>query len=370
MSGPLRIVELSTFHESCGIATYTEALMTAFAAHGAEVMVVSPFLQAGGVALGAQPERLWARNRATIGQALSTVKHLRSLHPDVVHLQVNLGLFSIRFTALLVRACRRAGLPVVATLHGRYGGRLDRRVGVSAMLLALRGVPVIVHNAEHAAEIGRADTHVIAHGIGPVQRLGLADAKRAIGVDPGRRVLAHFGFIHPDKGIAPVMRAVAELRRRGLDLHYRVVGGTFPTRESRGHLSELRELGATLGLGEALSLGGDFATDERVLSELRAADWVALNYTTGQNQGTSGAARHAMRSGRPLAVSVAPVFDDLRHAAYTLTEPIADDLERMLGDAELTARIADRCRAYCDASAWPVVASRHLELFERVVARG
>lgn len=365
MARRLRIVMLSTFHESCGIATYTEALGESLTKAGAELIVLAPFLQASGQAVGEQPSRLWARNRASVGQALATFRALQAERPDVVHAQVNLGLFSIRFLALLSRLCRLSGIPFVATLHGRSGGRLDRRLGIAAMSRALRGASVVVHNEEHRRELSGHRVVVIPHGIGAVAQRSRQNAKAQLGLGRDRPVIAHFGFIHPDKGIEAMLRAVAELRSGGFgELTYRVVGGTFPTEQSRGHLQHLRELTRSLGLEEAVHLGGEFASDERVLAELSAADWVVLNYSTGQNQGTSGAARHAMRGGRPVAVSAAPVFDDLRHAAYTVTPPLAQDLTRMLTDPVLSQETERRCREYCEENSWDRVAARHLELYE------
>ncbi len=368
MSRPLRIVMLSTFHEGCGIATYTEALGESLTKAGAKLVVLAPFLQPSGQAVGEQPPRLWARNRASVGQALATFRAVRAERPHVVHAQVNLGLFSIRFLAALCRLCRLSGIPFVATLHGRSGGRLDRRLGIAAMSRALAGATVVVHNEEHRRELSARRVVIIPHGIGSVAERPLADAKAELGLGRNRPVIAHFGFIHPDKGIEAVLRAVAELRSGAFpELSYRVVGGTFPTEQSRGHLQHLRGLAHALGLDDAVHLGGEFASDARVLAELAAADWVVLNYNTGQNQGTSGAARHAMRGGRPVAVSAAPVFDDLRHAAYTVTPPLAQDLTRMLTDTALSQETERRCREYCEENSWERVAARHLELYEKQV---
>ena len=59
----MRIALLSSFHEKCGIATYSESLAAELEKR-ATVRVFSPRRIAGDDGIGPQPPRLWNRNRA------------------------------------------------------------------------------------------------------------------------------------------------------------------------------------------------------------------------------------------------------------------------------------------------------------------
>ena len=366
----MRIVELSTYREDCGIATYTEALTDALVGAGAGVTVLAPKLRRRARPIGEQPQRLWRRDAATLGEAMKTWSAIETIGPDVVHAQVNLGLFSARFLTTLSWKLRRAKIPFFVTLHERPGGTWFRDFRLRRLHRALSQAYLVVHNPLHASFFWREKLAIIPHGIFEPQPAPLDDAKRSLGIEPHRPVLAHFGFLHPDKGIGEVLEALDQFRRQGReDLLYWVGGGTFPTRESQAYLDFLRHRVRELELDAQVRITGEFASHEQVLAELRAADWIVLNYRVGQGQGTSGAARHALIAGRPLALSNAPIFDDLRDAAHTLRGDLSVELERLLADRDLTEQTQARARRFLRSRGWPEIARQHLRLFESQLRR-
>lgn len=363
----MRIVFLTSFHERCGIATYSESLVAALE-RDAEVTILAPKRSAGDEGHGTQPPRLWNRNRAFGLEALRVRSAIRAAAPDVVHLQVNLSLYSSRFLFALVRLLARDRIPVVATLHGRDGGSWGRQFKLDRLLFGLRPADLIVHGAAHAAELARDRVHVIPHGIDPMLPRDRDRARDALGIDRARPVIAHFGFLVPDKGIADVMRAVAALRARHPQLLYWICGAIYQSAESRAHYAELVELARSLGLGDALHLDGAFVPMDRALLELAAADFVVLNYLTGGSQGASGAARRALTSGTPVAVSEAPIFDDVREAVHTLHPPLEGAIAALLDDRALAEATTESARRFCETHGWERVAALHLALYERVIA--
>lgn len=365
----MRVVFLSTFGEACGIATYSEALVPALREAGADVSVIAPRLRKSSAGDKAIP-RMWGRNRAFGVEALPVLLAIRKARADVVHAQINLSLFSSRFLFNLATGLAAIGIPLVATLHGRRGGSWGRDFKMRRLYFALRNADVVVHSREHAAEMPNHRTHVIAHGADPVASRSMAEARALLGIDPRAEVIGHFGFLVPDKGVADVIRAVAELRRTTRPkLEYWVAGAVYDSDESRAHFDELEALVKDLGVGSAVKMDGEFLSKERAMLMLQAADWVLLNYRSGNSQGASGAARYALASGRPVAVSSAEVFDDLRDATAPLTPPLAGCIDRLLNDKELANEVMAKAAAYCDATSWSAVARAHLALYESVTNR-
>ena len=364
---PVRLVQLSSFGETCGVATYTEALVAAMRDAGQDIDVIAPHLRVGVTQRGQQPERAWGHTHASLRQARRVAGMLRDRAVDLVHLQFNHGLFSMRFIVGLTAACRAHGIEVVATLHGRGGGDLWRRAKWAVVRQALARAHLLVHTEQHAVELAPRRATVIAHGIGAVERRDLGDAKRAAGIAPETPVIAHFGFITPDKGIAEVVEALPVLRERHPSLMYLVVGGVAGHRKSQRHLHQLRARIAALGLDEHVRLDGSFKDNPQVVAELSAADWVVLNYQTGDRQGASGAARHALVAGRPLALSAAPVFDDMRDATATLSSPLTDAIDQLLSDPEQAERVQQTAEAYCRRNSWKAIAEQHLALYRKIL---
>lgn len=363
---PLRLSLLTTFGEQCGIATYSEALVEGLTAHGVEVSIVAPRLPRADSARGAQPKRIWRRSRAGLFEAWRTFRQIQEQRAQVVHVQVTLGIVSPTFLLGLTRLCRNARVPLFATLHEASGGTALRRFHFARALYGLRGAQLIVHEPDASVP----GAHVIPHGMADLPRRPREAARRELGIAEDTLVMAHFGFIHPDKGIEEMLRVVAELRAEQFpNLQYRVCGGTFATPDSRRHLSHLQGLAHSLGLGGAVTLTGEFAPESAVTLEMQAADLVVLNYLTGNRQGASGAAHRALATGCALAVTRAPIFDSLRGAAHTLTGPLQGELRALLQSPTARADIAARARDFCDARRWPRVAGQHAELYRSALSR-
>jgi glycosyltransferase involved in cell wall biosynthesis len=202
-----------------------------------------------------------------------------------------------------------------------------------------------------------------------VDRLAVPDARRAIGIAPADRVLAHFGFLMPDKGVLEVMRAVAALRASAYpDLRYWISGALFPSEESREYYDLLIRERARLRLDDAVHLTGEFVSHDDASRAMAAADWVVLNYRTGGAQASSGAVTRALASGTPVAVSTAPIFDDVRDAVHTIGDPLEQAIARLLDDRVLADRVRSRAAAFCAAAEWSRIARRHADLYRRVLA--
>lgn len=366
----MRVVELSPFHEPCGLATYTDALVEGFHHHRVVADVLAPHLEEGIDTWGMPPPRLWSRERATVREAEETYREIRRRAGDVVHLQINLSLFSGRFIAALGARCRLASIPMLATLHGRFGGGWRRNAMMLSILGGLATADVVVHNDAHRDELLHPRVHVIPHGAHRPTYQNLGDAKRALGIDPSRPVLAHIGFLHPHKGILEVLEAVGELRRGPFpDICFLVCGGAVQNGVSEHYLRLLRQRARELDIVDNVRITGRFVHGEELDGQLRAADWIVLNYTWGADQGTSGAARHAMSAGRPIAVSTAPLFDDIRAGVHTMRGPLRTELAQLLAAPSHALQTLARAEDYCEAHTWAQVAQRHLELFEQLQAR-
>ncbi len=363
----MRVALLSTFHERCGIATYSEALVPALTSQGVEVEVFAPRLAAGDLGWGEQPRRLWHRNRAFGFEALRLFREIRAARCDLVHAQVNLGLFSSRLLFNLGWLLERAGIPLVATLHGRAGGSLGRNFKLWRFARALRHATLIVHTAEHQRELGKTPSQLIAHGIAKHPTQSRAEARHAIGLDEDAMVLTHFGFLVPDKGVTETLHAVAELRRSLPKLEYWIAGAVASSAESRRYFDSLKSEIAALDLTDCVHLSGAFTSEARTIQELQAADWIVLNYRRGGSQGASGAVRTALGAGRPVAVSRAPIFDDVRSAVRTLEGPLAPALRRLLADPALTQEYEARAAALCEAQSWQQSAQQHATLYANLL---
>ncbi|HTK74008.1 MAG TPA: glycosyltransferase family 4 protein, partial [Gemmataceae bacterium] len=166
------------------------------------------------------------------------------------------------------------------------------------------------------------------------RRTDVAEAKRRLGVSPGRLAIAAVGRLSPEKGFDLLIRAVARLIETGLDLQLLVAGDGDAG-------AVLQSLAAELGLADRVRLLG-YLSDPRPLYE--AADVFALS---SLREGLPNVVLEAMALGVPVvATRIAGVPRLVRDGdTGVLVEPgsvpeLAAGLARLLGDPTARVRLA------------------------------
>ena len=225
-------------------------------------------------------------------------------------------------------------------------------------------------------EYGRA-TEVVPNGVDPDRFPApparvRAELRARVGarVDsdrPGRFVFLAVGGVEPRKGSVHAFRALARLRRQGVDAVLAVVGGhSFQDYAAYRAAS----LGLLPGLG--LTLGEDVVLLGTV-SEAELAGWYhaadALCFPSVK-EGWGLAVLEAMGAGLPVIASDLPVFREyLVHGQTALLPPVADDvalaaaMRTMVLDAGLRERLRAGGRALLPRYSWAASARRHQHIY-------
>ena len=100
-----------------------------------------------------------------------------------------------------------------------------------------------------------------------------------------------------------------ELAQRGYFVH--------ATDIAPGMLNRLPEKLEKLGLQDRVTLMTDFLPDRESLAALGDSDLIVFPYqSTGES--SSAAVRYGLATGRPVALTPLPIFDDVRRAVYEL----------------------------------------------------
>ena len=235
------------------------------------------------VALPHPRDRAYAR---TVEQAL------RSCPVDVFHLHAGTG----REDFDTARAARAAGVPaLVQTLHLPWlmgsvkhrGPLLHSLEPVDRLIAVSTGQRRTYERAGVPAELFATVLNGISPGTGLLPR---GDARRALGVEEGQRVVLAVGRLLEQKGHATLLEAVPALAARCPDVVVVVVGhGPLPGR--------LERQAADLDVGDRVRLTG-FVADARTL--LSAADVFAL---PSRYEALPLAALEAMDAGLPVVAT-------------------------------------------------------------------
>jgi glycosyltransferase involved in cell wall biosynthesis len=289
-----------------GVSDYTEALVTALAAKGrtitlvtardhrmrippaVEVLAIVPWLR-GRSAAGALLRRARLGPVVNAAAFLALLPRLGALarRSALVHVQ---GEYFLPLTAMLALVVRATGTPLVHTAHGTFDRR--SRHPLARRVLGSCATATIVHTRADLARLPapvRRRAAVIPHGeYGFVARRGgspePAAARAALGLPTDALVVLLAGQLRPDKGIGDLLEAA-----RGVpEVHVLICG------EERGGLAAA---GALTDDPARVTVREGFQDDEALARALAAADVVALPYAQA---GASGVLLLAYGAGRPV----------------------------------------------------------------------
>ena len=300
-----------------------------------------------------------------IAELVEAVKQRHADQPfDVIHAQYG---YPTGYAALV--AARDLGLPCVISIQGGDGHWVGDCCGThrDAMRTVCRDADaVIIGSDSFAGEVSdRLDVprevFTIIPGAVDTSRFHPRDGREVGGLSDVPKLLYH-GRVDARKGVLELLDAVELLRQDGREFTLRVSGIGPDFDETR------RRADGMAGI-EATGHADYFAAPEIY----RAAD---LFVSPTHAEGFSNTVLEAMASGLPIvSCDAVGVRDCLADGRDALLVPVSDvpalaaAIGRMLDDADLRRRLAttalDEVR---ELYAWPAVAKRISDVYERVAA--
>lgn len=269
---------------------------------------------------------------------------------------------------------RWGDVPVVALVHHLFGATAFREasfpVALATWLLerpiprVFAGLPVVAVSDSTrddlvARGLDAADVHVVPNGVD----LDLYRPDPATGVFDRPTVL-YLGRLKRYKGVDLVLKAVARLRDRGVDVRL-VVGGKGDDRP------RLEALAVSLAIEDRVEFEG-FVSHDRKLELLRRA-WVHV--LTSPKEGWGITVVEAGACGTPSVASDAPgLRDSVRDGETGLLVPhgdvdaLAAALERVISDEALRSRLGEAAVRFARGLSWDAAADRFEEILRRRVA--
>jgi glycosyltransferase involved in cell wall biosynthesis len=297
------------------------------------------------------------RSRAEIASWREQVAgELSRERPDVLLLHYSAFAYSHRgvpmFLPGVLRTLRAAGAPLVTVLHElaypwhRPGAR--ERVWAVTQRMALvdlfRAASAAVATTEHNAAWARSRRWLPRRpiSVAPVFSNLPLPSVPAPAVVPGRVGL--FGYGNEEALMEPVLDAVARVRDDRDEVRLLLLGA--PGGDSERGRELVRDARACGVSPEAIAFSGVLPAQE--LSDLLASCEVLLSCASPGPTSRKGTIAASLSSGRPLlALDGRQTWRELADAeAVLLARPdgasLASGLERLLGDAELQARLGAR----------------------------
>lgn len=306
----LKIGWVTTWNTKCGIATYSEHLIkniphevTVLAAHTNQQTAND----SGNVA------RCWyTGGEDNLSQLIETIQE-NNLNTVVI--QVNYGFFKFDHFSKLIVELKKLRVTVVLMMHSTIDpvevphNRLD--MIVPALKICDR---ILVHTP---ADMNRLKKIGLIPNVALFPH-GILEWPMVENINKDKRfIISSYGFVLPHKGLIELIEAVRILIEQGNEVKLNMINSEYTIPESKALINEAKEKITSLGLSETITLINDFLPDEKSLNLLSESDLIVFPYQE-TNESSSAAVRYGLATGRPVAVTPLPIFDDVSQATFKL----------------------------------------------------
>lgn len=357
---------ISTWNSRCGIATYSESLAAEIPHRRLRV-----YANRDAEALGPDPgfvTRCWTRGQK---DATSLLRPIVEAGCGAVVVQWHPAFLPVRTLGELIAGLAAAGIPCYLALHNT--AELTTHATPAAVRESLAPARrLLVHapgDLNRLKALGLVENVTLfPHGVYATAPTP-AGLKASMGLE-GKRVVASFGFLMPHKGIRALIRAAALLREQEPNLHLLLVNALFPSEASATELAACEQLAEELGMTANVTLVPDFLPESEALALLSCAELVVYAYQHTL-ESASGAVRMGIASGRPVAATPLPIFDDVAEAIEFLPgitpEQLAEGMQRLLARLDDPAQrdeIESNTARWRAAHQWPTLCTRLLGLID------
>ncbi len=382
-----------------GVGDYTHELGVALGELGAEVHVLTSQAAQGdhpGPPSSSAEPRVHARVPRWGWRTWGVLREMiRGLRPDVVHVQYQAAAYGLHPALnLMPYGLLRQGLParLAVTFHDLRVPYLFPKAGPLRRWAVLR----LARIADLAVATNTADFQELRMS-GGVRRLELipigsnirgqpppgydrAAWRARLGLDAGDVLLGYFGFLNASKGGETLIRALAELVRRGVPARLLMIGGQVGASDptNAAYLQRVRALIDRLGMAARVHWTG-YVSQAEVSGHLLAVDVCVLPYQDGASF-RRGSLMAALAHGLPIVTTRPPreypepeppgrSMPRLIDGGNVLLVPpedplaIADAVQRLLAAPALRATLAREARRLAEAFRWDGIAARHLEVY-------
>ena len=328
-----RVGLITTWNVPCGIATHAEHLLTHFPA---DVAILANCTKETISEDTPNVRRCWEQDDQNPMSKLSMM--IDQLNLDAIIIQFQYGFFNFRNLGLFIEEQRRKRKLIYIVLHSTTDW---------------------VDGSKRLSELSESFSmcqRLIVHSIRDLNRLkGLKLIDNVVLFPPGvnlktispqvkssifrqRFVIASYGFFMPHKGFIELLEAVNLLVKSGLDVHLLMVTSEYPDPKSSISITNFRERVDALGMGDRLLMETGFLSDEESLGWLTQADLIVFPYQNATDS-SSGAVRVGISSGKPVAVTPLPMFQDV--SSVTLQLPGTTPKEMAMGIEKLIPKIRE-----------------------------
>ncbi|MBG0807878.1 glycosyltransferase [Methylosinus sp. H3A] len=360
----LKLAWVSTWNTRCGIASYSEHLISNLAKDSFEIDIFANHLK-DQRSDASNVVRCWTDRNGSLDQLVENI--LRGGY-DVAVFQYNYGFQTIEQLGTAVSRLEAGGVDTHVFFHKTAETTINgipESIAHAAGSLA-RATRLVVHSIE---DVNRLKCYGLINNVVKIPQGALspvpmkyATVRQLLRLDGFTPIVGSFGFMLPKKGIPELILAFSMLLRR----HYPkalllLLNSQFPDPLSEAERVKCVELIESLGIKNNVILISDYLEIDEALLLLSAADCVVFPYQDTK-ESSSAAVRQGISSLRPVLTTPLAIFDDVADCVQFLPgaspQDIADGVHRLLEEPDACEHLSANQAKWLSEHNWPCIGQR------------
>jgi glycosyltransferase involved in cell wall biosynthesis len=364
---PIRLALLSPWATRCGIAEYSQKLMSAMMDTQQVQVTVYCDKRTQSTPVEADPCWTLGNNDSVIG----VLKRLERSDTQVLLVQHQPSLFRLSDTICSqLASLKRQGKVVILELHSTLPLMKEGCLSVLAVSELAKIDRIIVHKLEdlnHMLALGLSNNVMLLHH-GVVQPLLDSESQRTrveLDIPNDALVLGSFGFALEHKGIDTLIRAIKPLTEASGRNVYLVALNSLLDERSENLIQQYQLLARQLGVASNIHWITDYRSIETCQHILGASDFLVFPYRD-TNESASGAVTIGLSTLKPVLVSPQTIFSDLQDVTWKMdgheVEDIVKAVQVIQAQPDMTLGLIERQRNWLHARDWNVLSTRLMTL--------
>lgn len=320
----VKIGWITTWNTKCGIATYSEHLISNMEHENITILAPNIESTASTHSDGENCIRCWTQGKDA-NEFNNIENNIVEKSLNTIIIQFNYGFYNFFELSDFIEKQLNSGRIIIIMMHSTsdpFGETANWQLSELRSIFA-RCHRILVHSIPDLNRLKLMglieNVTLFPHGVLNYPKFDSTKEK------DNSFLIASYGFCLPHKGLTELVQAIEILKTQGQSVRLRMVNAEYPDKSSSQLINELKDLIKKLEIDELVELHTDFLPDQESLSLLSDANLLVFAYQeTGES--ASGAVRYGLATKRPIAVTPLKIFDDIGSAAFRFSGTSATDI--------------------------------------------
>lgn len=366
----------------CGIATFSEDLITAFSTCVSETFNVSVCALENGNSTIDYPKEVKYVLDTSNKEAYHYLAKSINNNPQIkaVLIEHEFGLFGGEYGEYLMYLMYLLEKPIVIAFHtvlpnpdSKRSQIVNKISQIAASIIVMTKDSATILKNEYEIDVDKIN--IIPHGTHPIEYKDKGDLRNKYGYG-NRKILSTFGLISSNKNIENALEALPDVVKKHPEVLYLIIGKTHPEvmkQEEENYREFLEQKIMKLELQNNVLLINRYINLPELLDLLQMS--VIYIFTSkDRNQAVSGTFAYALSCGCPVIATSIPhakeLLSDNTGILIDFEEPkqLSKAILQLLGDSSLCDQISSNAIHKTKTSEWNNVALKHAQILKEYIS--